>query len=268
MLHRPRRRFGQHFLHDTGVIQRIVNAIAPQPDQCMVEIGPGLGAITVPLLKRLGRLHVVELDRDVIPELTRRCAGIGKLSIHSHDALKFDFSSLAPKAGKLRIAGNLPYNISTPLIFHLLRQAHAIEDMHFLLQREVVERITGTPGGRAYGRLSVMVQYRCRCERLFAVDSGAFSPRPQVESALLRLVPCSRPQIKVIDEKWFARIVKHAFAQRRKTLRNALKQLLGTGDIEAAGVDPSLRSEMLTLEQFAALANVKPADPLVMDEHE
>lgn len=256
-MHRPRKRFGQHFLHDTGVIRRIVAAIAPAAGEIMVEIGPGLGAITEPLLARIGRLHAIELDRDVIPELTTRCAAAGELKIHQADALTFDFSSLARKQDRLRVVGNLPYNISTPLIFHLLEFARAIQDMHFLLQREVVDRITAAPGGGDYGRLSVMVQYRCRCERLFGVANGAFAPPPKVESALLRLAPYRRPPVVVGDERRFARLVQQAFSQRRKTLKNNLKGLLEITDIEAAGVDPGLRPETLTLGQFAALANVR-----------
>jgi 16S rRNA (adenine1518-N6/adenine1519-N6)-dimethyltransferase len=257
MLHRPRKRFGQHFLHDASTIRRIVDAIDPRPDDAIVEIGPGRGAITRPLLQRLGRLHAIELDRDVIPLLEAHCAGAGELILHQADALSFDLSRLAPESGRLRIVGNLPYNISTPLLFHLLEHARAIEDMHFLLQREVVERITATPGGGDYGRLSVMVQYRCHCERLFGVANGAFSPPPQVESAFLRLQPYRQPPVEVHDEPRFRLIVQQAFSQRRKTLKNNLKDLLSLADIEAADIDPGLRPERLTLAQFAALARVR-----------
>lgn len=258
MLHHARKRFGQHFLHDVGVIQRIIDAIDPRPGDRMVEIGPGLGAITAPLLEHVRRLDAIELDRDIIPELVRLCARAGELTIHQADALNFDFSSLAPDEGKLRVVGNLPYNISTPLIFHLLGQLSVIEDMHFLLQREVVERISATPGGGAYGRLSIMVQFRCRCEVLFSVSGGAFSPPPKVESALLRLTPHPQPPVKVDDEPRFALIVSRAFNQRRKTLKNALKTLLSAKDIEAAGVDPGARPETLTLGDYAALSNIGP----------
>jgi 16S rRNA (adenine1518-N6/adenine1519-N6)-dimethyltransferase len=260
MLHRARKRFGQHFLHDAGVIRRIVDAIGPRPDNKMVEIGPGLGAITFPLLQRLGRLHVIELDRDVLPALVKRCAGTGELIIYQADALKFDFSNLASSEGKVRVVGNLPYNIATPLIFYLLEQLPAIEDMHFLLQREVVERISASPGSGAYGRISVMMQYRCRCARLFTVGSGAFSPSPKIESAFLRLTPYPQPQVAIDDERRFALIVGRAFTQRRKKLKNALKKLLSTEAIEAAGVDPSVRPEMLTLSDYAALSNVGQRD--------
>lgn len=255
MRHRPRKRFGQHFLHDAGVIRRIVDAIVPQPGDTMVEIGPGRGALTRPLLERLRRLHAIELDRDVIPTLAESCKGVGELNIHQADALSFDFMRLAPAPARLRVVGNLPYNISTPLIFHLLKHSRAIEDMHFLLQREVVERIIAAPGGGEYGRLSVMVQYRCRCERMFGVANGAFSPPPKVDSALLRLAPYRRPPVAVYDEQRFMRVVQQAFSQRRKTLKNNLKGLLSSEGIEAAGVDPGLRPEMLALAQWAALAN-------------
>jgi 16S rRNA (adenine1518-N6/adenine1519-N6)-dimethyltransferase len=257
VLHRARKRFGQHFLHDAGIIRRIVDAIGPRPEDRMVEIGPGLGAITQPLLQCLGRLHAIELDRDVIPELASVCSMAGELTIHQADALKFDFSSLTSNGDKLRVVGNLPYNIATPLIFHLLEQLKVIEDMHFLLQREVVERISADPGSSTYGRVSVMVQYRCRCERLFTVNSGAFSPPPKIESALLRITPHLQPPVMVDDEKRFALIVSRAFTQRRKTLKNALKKLLSTAEIEAAGVDPSTRPEKLTLSDYAALSNRK-----------
>jgi 16S rRNA (adenine1518-N6/adenine1519-N6)-dimethyltransferase len=255
MLQRPRKRFGQHFLHDDAVIARIVAAIAARPDDAMVEIGPGRGAITLTLLERVGFLHVVELDRDLTPELARRCAGIGQLVVHQADALAFDFMCLARDQHRLRVVGNLPYNISTPLIFHLLKFADAIEDMHFLLQREVVARLCARPGGGDYGRLSVMVQHRCRCERLFCVGAGAFSPAPKVESAFVRLTPYRQPLAAIDDQRRFALIVKSAFAQRRKTLKNNLKPLLSARDIEEAGVEPGLRPDMLTIADYAALSN-------------
>ncbi|MGI8739118.1 MAG: 16S rRNA (adenine(1518)-N(6)/adenine(1519)-N(6))-dimethyltransferase RsmA [Gammaproteobacteria bacterium] len=255
MHHRPRKRFGQHFLHDEKAINDIVAAIAPQPGDTMVEIGPGQGAITGPLLRRLGRLHAIEPDRDLLPALVRRFAHDGHLIIHAADALRFDIGTLSP--GRLRVVGNLPYNISTPLIFHLLASASAVADMHFLLQKEVVDRIAAAPGSGAYGRLSVMVQYRCHCEKLFGVASAAFSPPPKVESALLRIEPYSRPPTAVHNEQRFARIVAQAFSQRRKTIKNNLKKMLTVKAIEGAGVDPDLRPEKLGLAQFAALANAE-----------
>ncbi len=257
--HRPRKRFGQNFLHDQGVIRGIVAAIHPLTDQHLVEIGPGLGALTEPLMAALGEMDVVELDRDLIPHLQQQFADRGDLRIHNTDALKFDFCSLLSgktnNSERLRVVGNLPYNISTPLIFHLLGQAHCIKDMHFMLQKEVVERLAATPGGGDYGRLSVMVQYHCRVEKLFSVPPGAFNPPPKVHSAIVRLTPYSEPPYPAKDAAVFARVVAQAFNQRRKTLRNNLKKLLDTSTIEALDIDPGCRPETLHLEQFVALAN-------------
>ncbi len=255
MRHIPRKRFGQHFLHDANVIAKILAAISPRSGERIVEIGPGLGALTRALLERVGELQVVELDRDVIPKLRATCEGAGTLQIHNEDALRFDFSTLASSSGKLRVVGNLPYNISTPLIFHLLDFAALIEDMHFLLQKEVVERLTAAPGGGDYGRLSVMVQYRCRAELLFLVKPGCFSPPPKVDSALVRLLAYEHLPVKAKDEARFAQLVNQAFSQRRKTLRNTLKGLLSAEQIAAAGVDPSLRPEQLSVAEFVALSN-------------
>ena len=255
MNHRPRKRFGQHFLHDPHVIAKIVAAIAPRPGETVVEIGPGLGALTRPVLERLGRLEVVELDRDVIPHLQAACAGLGELVVHNVDALRFDFARLAPAARSLRVCGNLPYNISTPLIFHLLAQSRAIRDMHFLLQKEVVDRLAAAPGGGDYGRLSVMVQYHCRAESLFRVAPGAFSPPPKVDSAVVRLTPYEAPPHPADDEDLFARLVNQAFSQRRKTLRNVMKGLLSAEQIEAMGIDPTRRPETLSVAEFVALSN-------------
>lgn len=253
--HRARKRFGQHFLHDRGVIERIIAAIGPQPGDHLVEIGPGLGALTAPLLARHGALDVVELDRDVIPHLEQACAGKGELRVHNVDALKFDFSALAAPGECLRVVGNLPYNISTPLIFHLLDDAAVIADMHFLLQKEVVGRLTAAPGGGDYGRLSVMVQYRCRAEGLFRVGPGAFSPPPKVDSAVVRLTPYAELPFPARDEQRLAELVNRAFSQRRKTLRNSLKQLLDAEAIAAAGIDPGERPEQVPVEGFVRLAD-------------
>ena len=252
MEHRARKRFGQNFLHDARVIDRIVRAIHPKAGEHLIEIGPGLGALTLPLLQAAGRLEVVELDRDLIPKLEQQCAGQGELIIHSADALKFDFCALAA-GGRLRLAGNLPYNISTPLIFHLLEQAHCIDDMHFMLQKEVVERLAAKPDTSDYGRLSVMVQYRCKVEQLFIVPPGAFTPAPKVDSAIVRLEPHAEPPVDV-DAAVLEKLVAQAFSQRRKTLRNTLKGLLDAETIEAAGIDPQRRAETLSLQEFAALA--------------
>ena len=253
MTHRPRKRFGQHFLHDPGMRRRLVAAIAPKPDDRLVEIGPGLGALTVPLLEAAGRLEVVEFDRDLVEPLQAACAGLGELQVHLGDALAFDFCALAGEGERLRVVGNLPYNISTPLLFHLFGQLGCIRDFHFMLQREVVERLAAGPGGKDYGRLSVMTQYHCRVESLFRVPPGAFSPPPKVDSAVVRLVPHPEPPVAVPSEKALAEVVARAFGQRRKTLRNALRGLADDAAFAAAGVDPGRRAETLDLEEFAAL---------------
>jgi len=259
MNHRPRKRFGQNFLHDPNVIRGIVSAIHPQTGESVVEIGPGLGALTAPLLEILGEMDVVELDRDLVPRLQEQFAAAGHLHIHNADALKFDFCSLiGDTADKLRVVGNLPYNISTPLIFHLLEQSHCIRDMHFMLQKEVVQRLAANPGGGDYGRLSIMVQYRCQVEKLFTVPPGAFNPPPKVDSAIVRLTPYTQPPCPARDEKIFARLVTQAFNQRRKTLRNNMKGMLDAAAIEAVGIDPGCRPETLSMEQFVALANAVP----------
>ncbi|MEN8106945.1 MAG: 16S rRNA (adenine(1518)-N(6)/adenine(1519)-N(6))-dimethyltransferase RsmA [Pseudomonadota bacterium] len=254
MNHRPRKRFGQNFLHDPGVISRIVSVINPQPGDNLVEIGPGKGAITLPLLAAAGRLQVVELDRDLIGPLATLCGSAGELTIHNADALKTDFCGLANDQ-PLRVVGNLPYNISTPLLFHLLAQSQCISDMYFMLQREVVDRLAAAPGSGQYGRLSVMVQYRCEVIPLFTIGAGAFQPAPKVESGFVRLLPYRELPVTVDDEVIFARLVQQAFGQRRKTLRNALRELLDATEIEALGIDPAARAETLGIREFAALAN-------------
>ncbi len=253
--HRPRKRFGQNFLHDPGIIQRIVDSIAPQADDELIEIGPGQGAITLPLLAAAGHLQAVELDRDLITPLADRAAGIGQLTIINRDALQVDFCALRTNEHKrLRLIGNLPYNISTPILFHLLAQQSCIRDMHFMLQKEVVDRMAAGPGNSSYGRLSVMVQLHCAVTPLFTIGPGAFRPPPKVDSAFVRLTPHATPPVEVEDPDAFARIVSAAFGQRRKTLRNALRELLSADDISAAGVDPGARAERIDLAGFAALA--------------
>ena len=256
--HRPRKRFGQHFLRDPYVLERIITAIRPTADERLVEIGPGLGALTRPLLMATGELDVVELDRDLLEPLRMRCADIGVLRIHHADALAFDFAALRGSGAPLRVVGNLPYNISTPLLFHLLNQASHLRDMHFMLQQDVVQRMAAGPGEEAYGRLSVMLQYRCQVEPLFTVGPEAFQPPPKVWSAVVRLVPRETSPIAIRDERRFAEVVRRAFSQRRKTLRNALRGWLDLAQIEAAGVDPSARPETLDLAAFAALSEVAP----------
>ena len=263
LAHRPRKRFGQHFLRDPSVLERIVAAIRPVPGDHLVEIGPGLGALTRPLLAAVGELDAVELDRDLLEPLRAHCADIGRLRLHHADALKFDFAALRGTGPRLRVVGNLPYNISTPLLFHLLNQASHLRDLHFMLQQDVVERMAAGPGEEAYGRLSVMLQYRCHVEPLFTVGPEAFRPLPKVRSAVVRLVPRETLPVAVRDERLFAEVVRRAFAQRRKTLRNALRGWLDIAQIEAAGVNPGARPETLDLAAFAALSAVAPrADPV------
>ncbi len=252
--HRPRKRFGQNFLHDPGVVQRIVTAVDAGPDDVVVEIGPGRGALTRPLLERAGTLHVVELDRDLVPALERLAGENPRLIVHAADALRFDFCAIAPAGGKLKVVGNLPYNISTPLLFHLMEQLHCIGPMHFMLQKEVVERMAAGPGSKTYGRLSVMIQYHCRVTPLFQVGPGAFRPPPKVDSMVVRLEPRPEPPAGEVPTRALAAVVRAAFGQRRKTLRNTLKGLLDEEAIRAAGIDPATRPENVSLEGFAALA--------------
>ncbi len=257
-MHIARKRFGQHFLHDPGIIARIIAAIDPQPDDPMVEIGPGLGAITLPLLQRLKRLDAVEIDRDAIRHLRDATASEdrrrGELHIHEADALEFDFGPLHERP--LRLVGNLPYNISTPLLFHLIGQRERIRDMHFMLQKEVVDRMAAGAGEDAYGRLSVMLAPWLRIEPLFDIGPGAFRPPPRVMSTFVRLVPHARPPFVVSSPERFGRVVAAAFSQRRKTLRNALRSVLDEEQIRRAGVDPGARAEVIAPAQFAALAEL------------
>jgi 16S rRNA (adenine1518-N6/adenine1519-N6)-dimethyltransferase len=254
MKHRARKRFGQNFLRDTQVITQIIQIINPKPGEHLVEIGPGQGAITFPILKATGSLDVIELDRDLIAPLAERGKGIGDLRIHNEDALRFAFDSLASNK-TLRVIGNLPYNISTPLLFHLLNYASVISDMHFMLQNEVVDRLAAQPGTRDYGRLSVMVQFHCSVTKLLMIGPDAFQPAPKVDSAFVRLAPHTTPPVSVINTATLELVVKQAFAQRRKTLRNNLRNLIPELSIEAAGIDPGQRAETLSLSAFARLAD-------------
>lgn len=255
--HKARKRFGQNFLHDQGVIGRIIRAINPQPKHHLVEIGPGLGALTEELLDATnGHLDAVELDRDLIPVLrTQFFRYADTFTIHEADALKFDFAGLKQDERPLRIVGNLPYNISTPLIFHLLSFNGLIEDMHFMLQKEVVERLAAEPGSGDYGRLSIMAQYYCRVEPLFVVGPGSFNPPPKVDSAIVRLVPHPQLPYPAKDPAVLERVVREAFHMRRKTLRNNLKKLIDPGILEEIGIDTSLRPERLTLADYVRIAD-------------
>jgi len=248
-----RRRFGQHFLHDRGVLERIVQDIDPQPAQALVEIGPGRGALTERLVGRSRTLDAVEIDRDLAALLRERFGATGGFQLHEADALEFDFAALARERGaRLRVIGNLPYNISTPLLFHVAAAHEHIDDLHVMLQREVIERIVAAPGSTDYGRLTVMLAPWMQAQHLFDVGPGAFTPAPRVWSAVARLTVRREPAFVV--PRAFARTVSAAFSQRRKTLRNALRSLLAADEIVAAGIDPGLRPETLSPAQFAALA--------------
>ena len=256
MKHVAKKRFGQNFLTDQGIIYSLVEAINPEHEDLMVEIGPGLGALTQPLLKKLNHLHVVEIDRDII-EWMQSFYDLSKLTIHNSDALKFNFAELAKLSpdNKIRVTGNLPYNISTPILFHLLDNVGSIIDMHFMLQKEVVERMVAAPSTSEYGRLSVMLQYRLKMEYLITVPPEAFDPAPKVESAFVRCVPYQTLPYPAKDERLFAKIVTAAFGQRRKTLRNTLKEYLDDAGFSAVGIDSGLRAENLSVEQFVSIAN-------------
>ncbi|HXC39410.1 MAG TPA: 16S rRNA (adenine(1518)-N(6)/adenine(1519)-N(6))-dimethyltransferase RsmA [Burkholderiales bacterium] len=252
--HRPRKRFGQHFLADQTIVEGIVGAISPQPGDRMIEIGPGQGALTIPLLKCIAHLDVIELDRDLVAELRQRFRP-EQLTVHSADALEFDFGSLG---NDLRIVGNLPYNISTPLLFHLTHYAHCVRDLHFMLQKEVVERMVAAPSTADYGRLSVMLQDRFDMQSLFEVPPEAFRPPPKVDSAVVRMRPLSAAERRARgashDAAAFARVVTAAFGMRRKTLRNSLAGVVDAEILKRLGIDPGARAENLSPGDFARIA--------------
>ncbi|MCS4534695.1 16S rRNA (adenine(1518)-N(6)/adenine(1519)-N(6))-dimethyltransferase RsmA [Neisseria montereyensis] len=249
--HKARKRFGQNFLQDTRIIHDIVNAVRPQPDDVVIEIGPGLAAITEPLAAKLNTLHVIEIDRDIVSRL-KTLPFADKLVIHEGDVLQFDFHSVA---GKKKIVGNLPYNISTPLLFRLSEVADDVTDMHFMLQKEVVERMVAEPKTNDYGRLSVMLQYFFDMELLIDVPPEAFSPAPKVDSAVVRMIPVKHRIGVAHDFDHFAKLVKQAFHQRRKTIRNNLKELAGEDDLQAVGISPQDRAEHIAPELYVALSN-------------
>lgn len=251
---RPRKRFGQHFLQDPVVIQRIVDAIAPKSNDRMVEIGAGLGALTTQLLPLLNSLDVVELDRDLIAPLRQACQSLGSLTIHQADALHFDFRQLCSFPHRLRIVGNLPYQISTPLLFHLIDQIEIIEDLHFMLQKEVVDRLAASVGTKAYGRLSIMAQYHFLVESLFSVPRQVFHPMPKVTSAMVRLIP-QAPTVKAENYDLFSRIVHEAFNYRRKTIHNSLKNLIAMDQWPALGIDANLRPEQIAVADYVRMSN-------------
>ena len=252
--HQARKRFGQNFLNDQGIIRRIVRAVSPLEHQRVLEIGPGQGAITESILASGCQLDVIELDRDLIPILEGKFGGETNFRIHQGDALKFDFTALAA-GDKLRVVGNLPYNISTPLIFHLLTAHNCIADMHFMLQKEVVDRLAAQPGSKTYGRLGIMAQYFCEVESLFDVPPEAFTPRPKVQSAIVRLTPYETPPCTANNVDTLQTVLRSAFNQRRKTLRNTLKGVIDSEAIESLGIDSGLRPEQLGLADYVAIAN-------------
>jgi 16S rRNA (adenine1518-N6/adenine1519-N6)-dimethyltransferase len=248
--HTPRKRFGQNFLVDDAITAAIIAAIDPKPTDSIVEIGPGLGALTRPLLEAAGSLHAIEIDRDLVAELAKRFAP--RLTVHSGDVMKFDLAALGQA---LRVVGNLPYNISTPVLFRFIEFASHIRDIHVMLQREVVERMVAAPSDTNYGRLSVMLQYRCTIQKLLTVPAAAFRPMPAVESAVVRIIPLSAPVLAARDESLFARVVAAGFAQRRKTLRNSLRPYLGGADFAALAIDPQSRAQDLSVREFVTIAN-------------
>ena len=259
-----KKHLGQHFLHEKGIISKIVQAVDPKPGDRLVEIGPGQGAITFPLLDRHGALTVIEFDRDLIAPLTAASKAHGELTIVHSDVLEVDFTALAGDSQgdphKIRLVGNLPYNLSSPILFHALDHARAIRDMHFMLQKEVVDRMAAEPGSKVYGRLSVMLQAYCRVVPLFKVPPGAFRPPPKVDSAVVRMVPRAPEEIAVRDGRRFSHVVRAAFGQRRKTLRNALNGVADTAMIEAAGLRPDMRAEQVDVASFVRLANLPTAE--------
>ncbi|MBU1620682.1 MAG: 16S rRNA (adenine(1518)-N(6)/adenine(1519)-N(6))-dimethyltransferase RsmA [Gammaproteobacteria bacterium] len=252
--HTARKRFGQNFLHDPVVIERIVKAISPKPTDVLVEIGPGLGAITEPVAEKSGHLTVIELDRDLAQRLQEHPVLADKLTIHQADAMKFDFRQLVQPGKKLKVFGNLPYNISTPLLFHLFDYADDIENMHFMLQKEVVERMTAGHGSKTYGRLSVMTQFFCHAMPVVEVGPGAFKPAPKVHSAVVRLIPKPSSERQDVPVAVLNRVCLEAFNQRRKTLRNCFSNFATAEQIIEMGIDPTLRPEQLSVEQFIGIA--------------
>jgi 16S rRNA (adenine1518-N6/adenine1519-N6)-dimethyltransferase len=252
-----RKRFGQNFLQDQSIINRLLASIAPRPSDSFIEIGPGLGALTMPLLSAVGRLQAIELDRDLIPMLEKQCRELGDLLIHQMDVLQCDITRLAKETmavDKLRIVGNLPYNISTPLLFHLFKHIEVIADMTFMLQKEVVDRLAAEVGESNYGRLTVMTQYYCQVEKLFIVPPDAFKPAPKVDSAIVHLLPTTRPLL-ADDINMLEKVSRIAFQQRRKTLRNSLKSLIDAKALEQLNINPGLRPENLTVEDYVRISN-------------
>ena len=248
-----RKRFGQHLLTDKNTILDIVQAINPSTNQIICEIGPGLGAITIPVLKSAGVLHAIEIDRDLSKELQNKCMNVGKLILHQSDVLKFNFNDIVDKNQMCRLIGNLPYNISTPLLFHLLQYSNIIDDMHFMLQKEVVDRITASPSNSAYSRLSIMMQSYFKVENLFDITPDKFSPAPKVISSFMRMRPCDLILEKRLDRPLFNKIVQVAFQHRRKTIKNNLASIATETDLQQASINPSQRPQEISMQQFMTL---------------
>ena len=266
--HRARKRFGQNFLNDVFVIDSIVSAINPRKGEAMLEIGPGLAALTEPVARDLDHMTVIEIDRDLAERLRHHPQLKDKLTVREQDAMSADFSAISAELGqKLRVFGNLPYNISTPLMFHLFDYTDSISDMHFMLQKEVVNRLAAGPGSKAYGRLSVMAQYYCQVIPVLEVPPYAFKPAPKVDSAVVRLVPHAQKPFPVKNLRWLSRVTTDAFNQRRKTLRNGLSHLFSVEQLEALGIDPTLRAENITVEQFCRLANWLSDNPPQLEQN-
>lgn len=268
MAHQARKRFGQNFLHDQGVISRIVSSINPSADDHLVEIGPGQGALTRPLAASGAWLDCVELDRDLAAYLQREFAGSSRVTIYQHDILKFDLHQLTTSPGQLRIIGNLPYNISTPVLFSLLQQHSLIRDMTFMLQLEVVQRMAANASEKNYGRLSLMLQYYCEVIHLFNVPSAAFTPRPKVSSAIVKLVPHRQFPVQAKDPAWLQVVIRTAFNQRRKTLKNSLKAIISEEVLNSLPIDGSLRPENLTLADYVIISDAASGANRIGESHE
>lgn len=253
--HQARKRFGQNFLHDNNIIEKIIDSIAPTKNDHLIEIGPGQGALTIPLAESGARLDCIELDRDLAAFLTKEFANRSSVNIIQQDMLKYDLSELSNKEKSLRVIGNLPYNISTPVIFHLLKNHHLIADMVFMLQLEVIQRLTASPGDKNYGRLGLMVQYFCEVEHLFNVPSSAFTPKPNVVSAIVRLKPYAELPFKAKDPECLQTVIRTAFNQRRKTLKNSLRGIISENILETLPIDTSLRPENLSLAEYVLISD-------------
>lgn len=249
---RKKKHLGQHFLHDQQILQKIVKLIDPHPAEHLIEIGPGAGALTSKILPQVDHLEVIELDQEIIPVLEKNCGYSSKLTVHLADVLQVDFTQFQSPQ---RLFGNLPYNISTPLLFHLIKNIQLIQEMHFMLQQEVAARITAPPGSKIYGRLSVMIQYYCQVATLLKIGSGAFSPPPKVASAFVRFTPHQHYSIKALDEKKLSDLVRNAFSQRRKIIANSLKNEVPIALLEKIGIDPGLRPEQLAVNEFVTISN-------------